>query len=99
MFPPEIQRIISTYQIFGFIPLDKVLHVLVGMFVTVVLRLFKIRMVRVLFIVLLLAVGKELNDTYVLNNTMEEHILDILVSIAYPLILWAAVTLKERTQE
>jgi hypothetical protein len=99
MFPPEIQKIISTYQIFGFIPLDKVLHVLVGMIITIVLRTFKIRMGLVFTIVFLLAVAKEINDTFVLNNTMEEHILDILVSIAYPLILWVAIIFKERTQD
>jgi hypothetical protein len=99
MFPPEIQKIISTYQIFGFIPLDKVLHVLVGMIITIVLRTFKLRMGLVFTIVFLLAVAKEINDTFVLNNTMEEHILDILVSIAYPLILWVAIIFKERTQD
>jgi hypothetical protein len=99
MFPPEIQKIISTYQIFGFIPLDKVLHVLVGMIITIVLRTFKLRMGLVFTIVFLLAVAKEINDTFVLNNTMEEHILDILVSIAYPLILWVAIIFKDRTQD
>lgn len=98
MFPPEIQKIISSYLILGFLPLDKFLHFMVGVIVTILLRLFKIRMSIVFSATLILALGKECIDFYVLNNTFWEQFLDIGVTLIYPLLLWGVIKIKSATE-
>ncbi len=95
-FPPEIQRIISTYLVFGFIPLDKLLHFLVGAIVAIGLRLSGRSFRSVFIVVAILAIAKEVNDSFILNNSIIENGLDIIVTLAYPILIYGIDRIKKR---
>lgn len=94
MFPPEIQYVISNYQVFGLLPLDKILHFFIGAIITVALRILGINPTWTLIIVAIVAMIKEAIDSYTLNNSTTEHIVDILVSVLYPALLLGVSHLK-----
>lgn len=81
-------------MIFGVIPLDKVLHFLIGMLITIVLRWRKVSINKILLLIFILELIKETHDSFVLNNTMEEHILDALVTFLYPALIWVIIKIK-----
>ncbi len=88
MFPKSIQNVISNYQILGWIPLDKVLHFIVGMALTLFLIRFKLRLIYILVSILALALIKEYIDSFAYTSHWLEHSLDALTSITYPVILY-----------
>ncbi|GEM_PF-6611121 len=94
MFPAHIQYFMSTYLVFGIFPLDKVLHLLVGMFITIVMRLFKFRMRMIFLIIAVVALIKEAIDSRIMTNTIEENILDAIATFSYPLLLHLAIKVK-----
>ncbi len=94
MFPPEIQKVISTYLVFGFIPMDKLLHFIVGAILAVGLRLSG-RTFKTMFIVIgVIAVIKEVIDSFTMNSFLREHSLDILVTFIYPTLMYGIHRLK-----
>jgi hypothetical protein len=94
MFPPEIQRIISTYLILGVIPLDKVLHLVVGAAAAIALRGAG-RSFRTVFLLTAgLALGKEAIDAFTLNSSLAEQGLDVAVTLAYPTLMYGIHRLK-----
>ncbi len=94
MFPPEVQQIISNYLVFGFLPLDKLLHFLVGAILAAGLRLSG-RTFRTTFILIgVIAVVKEVIDSFTLNSVLEEHCLDIIVTLIYPTVMYGIHRLK-----
>lgn len=97
MFSPEIQHIISNYQILGVIPLDKALHFIVGAVLTIILRWMRVSMRTVFIVIGVIAVGKEVNDYFVLNNSYGEQILDIGVTFIYPMLIWGVLKLNKAT--
>lgn len=97
MFPAKIQYLISNYQVFGVLPLDKILHFFIGAILTVGLRLMGVKPSWTLFFVTMIAVVKEVIDSYTINNSNLEHFVDILVSILYPLLLLGVARLKQHS--
>lgn len=96
IFPPHVQKFISTYQILGVVPLDKTLHFLVGAVVTIVGLKLKLSFAKTMLILLVLAVIKETIDLNTLTNTSLEVTLDVLVTFLYPGILFVVRMLKEK---
>ncbi len=100
MFPREVQKIISSYQIFGVIPLDKTLHFALGLVVTLVGVRLGVRL-RWIFLALLVAGAvKEYFDTFVYTSHWVEHGLDILAGLSYVVLLggvrWLRASVKAR---
>lgn len=99
MFPNHIQKIISTYQIMGFLPLDKFLHFLVGLIITIALRYSKFSFKTIFFVILVMCIVKEIVDYGTIQSSVAESIADTVVSFLYPLLLWGAVWLKRKWAE
>jgi hypothetical protein len=97
MFPKHVQHFISNYQILGIIPLDKVLHVVIGAIITICLRAFKFRLRYVGLVLGGLCVVKEVIDLNTLNSSVIESIMDTLATFVYPVLLAGAMWLKART--
>lgn len=94
MFPAHVQKFISSYYVFGLLPLDKVLHFIVGVFVTIVLRKWGASMRRTVTVLLLFALLKELIDSFTLNNSFFEHCIDVFATMIYPMLVWLIIMLK-----
>jgi len=87
MFPAKLQFFISNHLIFGFIPLDKVLHVVTGALLTIILRLFRVTLGKIFIAIGVIAFAKEYHDSFVLNNSPLEHVVDFAVTFLYPVLL------------
>lgn len=98
-FPTQIQSIISSYKILGFVPLDKTLHFIVGMIITIIMRKFKVRMLFIFLILAAVELFKEFNDYYVLNSTLAEQIIDALATFIYPIMIMIIIKLKARNDK
>jgi hypothetical protein len=79
----------------GVIPLDKLLHFLVGAIVAIGLRLSGRSVGSVLSVVAMLAIAKEVNDSFTLNNSIVENGLDIIVTLAYPILIYGIHRIKK----
>lgn len=92
----ETLKFISDYNLFGFLPLDKTLHFFFGMWLTMLLRSYRVRF-KIIFSVLIgLELIKETYDSFYLESTLLEHCLDFVVTLLYPIILLGVVELKKR---
>lgn len=78
---------ISHTKIFGFIPLDSVLHILLGHLILVGLMKFKLSYKKSMAVLIALAIGKEIFDSFTLTNRIEENILDFSLSLLLPTLL------------
>ena len=88
---------ISQTKIWGVIPLDIILHSLVGIAVTlVILKKKKKGHFLALIIVSLLAILKEIYDSGTMTATLLEAIKDILVTILFPLLLIGVSYFKKK---
>ena len=96
MFPRDIQKFISAYQIFGLIPLDKTLHLFIGMLITILMRLFNQNMKRVLGVLLVIVITKEIIDLNTLQSSILETFWDALVTFIYPVIILIVIEIKKR---
>jgi hypothetical protein len=97
--PPEWQHIVSNYQVLGVIPLDKLLHVLVGILLTLVVRRLGKGLRAATLLVAGVALAKEVNDFFVLNSSLGEQLLDILATVAYPLLVWSVASIRRRAAQ
>ena len=96
LFPRPIQDVISNYKILGIFPLDKILHVVAGMIITIVMRSFGLRMRWVILCLVILEIIKESIDSTVYTATGSEHAMDILATFAYPLLLFVIIQIKKK---
>lgn len=95
----ELSHYITNTMIAGVLPLDSVVHALVGLIITVILLKFRFKFWWTMLVVLLAAVTKEIYDSFSLNNNYDEHLLDLLATLAYPIILSMARFLKMSISE
>lgn len=95
MFPKEIQYVISNYQIFGVIPLDKTLHFLVGAIITVVLRWRKVSIQNTFIILAFIEITKEIIDSKTLQSSIHEEVMDFIATFIYPAILYCVIAFKK----
>lgn len=84
----QVFRFISSYMIAGILPLDKLLHFLFGLIITVILLKKKYTLKSVFILLLILELSKEYYDSYVMTNTLVENILDFLTTFIYPVIIY-----------
>lgn len=96
-FHREIQNIlapISSYRILGFIPLGMVLHIGISAVITIILLKRGMKFRNVCIVVFGIGLSKEILDTFVLNNTMKKHILDMCYDMTYPAFLFIREKLR-----
>lgn len=96
-FHQEIHSIlapISTYRIFGFIPLGMLLHVGISAAITIILLKRGMKFKNVCFVVFAIGLSKEILDTFVLNNTLKKHILDMCYDMSFPAFLYIRERLR-----
>lgn len=77
----------STYILSGLIRLDLLLHFIMGVFLTLIIRKWKKSPIFGLSLVLLIQLIKEYYDSFNMQASLEEAFIDTIVTIAYPLIL------------
>ena len=80
----EFLGYISHTQLFGYVPLDSLCHILGGVLVTLLGRKLRLRMSTICLILLVLSVLKEVYDSSVLSYTVWESVKDIAVTYIYP---------------
>ena len=78
---------ISQTKLFGWLPLDIVMHVTLGMLITVIAYKKLKSVYKAFAICLVLALAKELFDSQSLTASWGEAIKDIAVTMVYPLLL------------
>jgi hypothetical protein len=78
---------ISTTKLFGWIPLDILVHFSMGMIITI-LALKKLKSSSKAFLITLaLAILKEIFDSFSLTASWEEALKDVLITLIYPLLI------------
>lgn len=98
MFPRDIQFIISNYLILDFIPLDKFLHFIVGIIITLLVRMAGFRIRYSFLLILITCVVKEVIDIKTLDSKLSESILDTVVTFFYPVLVLSVKKIKEKAQ-
>ena len=83
-----IMKKISETKIAGVIPLDLLLHAIIGYLIYIFLKkVIKVNSVTALFFVFLIELAKEVLDSFSLTNTLLENIIDIAATMTIPVIL------------
>lgn len=94
---------ISAYRILNFIPLGMILHIGISAGITIILLKRGMKFKYVCLVVFLVGLSKEILDVFVLNNTLQKHILDMCYDMSYPTFLYLrekirAVIRKEKAK-
>lgn len=92
----ELLGFISKYQIFGIIPLNATLHLLISAIITITLIKKGVKALNVFILIFLLGLTKEIFDSQALGNTMEKHIRDMGLNLVFPLIFLAISLIKRK---
>lgn len=79
---------ISAYRIYDIIPLGMILHITISAAITHILLKRGMKFKYVCLIVFIIGLSKEIMDTFVLNNTLQKHILDMCYDMSYPAFLY-----------
>lgn len=94
----NLLRFISSYNILGFIPLDKLLHVIFGLIFTISLLRRKISLTKVFLWLAILEGVKEFYDSFVLNSKLIEHVLDFIATFTYPVMILIVRLIKRKNR-
>jgi len=78
---------ISNIKLFGFLPLDVLLHIVASYIIIILLLKSKMNQSRAYMIVLGLALVKEIFDSFTLGSSVDESIKDVLVSMLMPTLV------------
>ncbi len=87
---------ISNTKLWGFIPLDVIMHLLVSYLIMFIMLWRKVRFRYAYLVVLLLSLIKEFYDSFTLTNVLSENIKDLLVSMCFPTLLLVVWKIKGR---
>jgi len=85
---------ISNTKIFDFIPLDLVVHFISGTFLTIFLLKRGHSLKKSFFLIVILSLAKEIFDSFTMTNKVSENLLDLFITILYPLLLFFSRELK-----
>ncbi len=89
---------ISKYQIFGFIPLNATLHLLISSILTYILIKKGHSAKKTFWIIFWIGVMKEIFDSQALGNTWTKHMRDMCLNLIFPTILLIVHKVKEKTK-
>ena len=84
----DLLSLISHTRILGIIPLGMILHISISAMITVILLSRGMKFKYVYLIVFLVGLSKEILDCFVINNTLEKHILDMTYDMSFITILY-----------
>lgn len=87
---------ISQTKLFGWLPLDILMHGIIGAIVTIVVQVYRKSHVQAFVVCLILALLKELFDSMSLTASWGEAIKDILVTMIYPTLLLGISTFMKK---
>ena len=89
--------IISKTVLFGFLPLDLLLHFIVGVTVTIFALKFNISYLLTTILLISIAFLKELNDyLFHITTTYTEYLSDFLITIVYVFLLGGVRLIKRK---
>lgn len=91
-------RVISKTYLFDTIRLDLLLHFILGIILTLLIRKWKKSPLFALALVLFIQLIKEYYDSFTLNASLSESVLDTVVTISYPLTLVVLEFVMKRTR-
>jgi hypothetical protein len=94
----NILGFISKYQIFGFIPLNATLHLLISTTIAIYLLKKKFKPIKVFIIILMLGILKELFDSNALGNTWQKHIRDMCINLIFPTLVLIVEYIKNKAK-
>lgn len=89
---------ISRTTLWGWLPLDMVLHFSLGALITIILRLRGKSALFAVVVVFLLEVTKEIFDSFSLTATWEEAIKDMIVTMFFPVMLLITIQVKRKLE-
>lgn len=92
-------RNISEIKILGILPLDSLLHFIVGIVFIALLRKFKISLGKATIFLLVIALSKEFFDSFTLTSSIREAILDISATMIYPSLVYLIRFIKADTND
>tara|TARA_R110002072_G_scaffold276051_2_gene437699 strand:- start:40994 stop:41299 length:306 start_codon:yes stop_codon:yes gene_type:complete len=95
----QLMRYISSEKIAGVLPLDWVLHFFLGAIFTIILLKFRIRFLFVILTLAILEIIKEIFDFRSMTATYTEAILDFVVTMTFPVLLYVTRLIKEKVRE
>lgn len=95
----QILGFISKYQIFGFIPLNATLHVLLSTLITIFLIKKGVKPINAFITIFLLGLTKELFDSQALGNTWQKHIRDMALNLIFPSLVLLVSYVKSRISQ
>lgn len=95
----KILGFISKYQIFGIIPLNATLHLLISTLISIFLLKKKFKPVKVFIIIFMLGLLKELFDANALGNTWQKHVRDMCINLLFPTLIIIVNYIKKKAKE
>lgn len=85
---------ISATRLFGFIPLGMILHITITTLISIFLLRRGMKFKHVFIIVFFIGLSKEILDSFVLNNTLQKHILDMCYNLSFLTLIYLRDKLK-----
>lgn len=95
----EFSIYISETKLLGILPLDGVLHFLIGMALTIVLLRLKINFKVTTLIVFMIQICKEIYDSQVMTATLQEHLIDTIFTMIYPSAIFIIRFIKSKIED
>lgn len=89
-------RHISQAKLWGWLPLDSVLHFFIGMFLCLLLRWRKVSAVKAVLVVFILEIIKEIADSRAMTFTYREAFVDIVATMIFPVLMLIAGIIKKK---
>lgn len=90
-----IFRTISNTKILGILPLDLILHFIVGALLTIIGQIRKINLKWTILIILILSLIKEYLDSSTMTSSVSESLKDIATTMIYPILIFIVVKIKK----
>lgn len=98
----QVNRILGTISdttLFGFLPLDIVMHLVLGAIITFTFLKITKSAMKAFIICFIVAIAKEVYDSNTLVASWQESIKDIIVTIIYPVLLLIVYKLKKMADQ
>jgi hypothetical protein len=90
---------ISQTVLFGWLPLDIVLHLLIGAAMMIIIQKIRKSAIQAFFFCLTVALLKELYDSQTLVATWSEAIKDFLITMIYPTCILIVIFFRKKLDQ
>lgn len=96
LFIRDFFHFVSSYHIFGVIPLDIIAHLSVSTTITLLLRKMKMSYLVVFSTITLIGLTKEYYDWFAMTSSVPEFFKDMAMNFLYPTLSYAIYKLKKK---